>query len=79
MTMLAQLVTRYGFFGIHGFFGILLGLICWLVVVWGVWSVFTIIQAKFSTAETACLWQIVRIVLTVLITLAFIQLIFNVF
>jgi len=72
-------VVRYGFFGIKGLFGIILGLICWLIVAWGFWSVFTILQNKFGSPETSWLWQIVRIVLTVLIALAFVQLIFNVF
>jgi hypothetical protein len=76
--LLAQL-TRYGFLGIHGLFGIVLGLLICLVLLWGFWAIFSILQAKFSTPETAWVFQIIRIVITVLIAVWFIQLIFNVF
>jgi len=72
-------IDRYGFGGLHGLWGILLGFVAWMIVLWGFWSIFGILSAKFSTPETGWLWQIFRVIFVVVICLAFIQLIFNVF
>jgi hypothetical protein len=82
--LLAQLVThtglsRYGFLGIHGLFGILLGLAIWLIILWGFWTIFGILQAQFGKPETSWMFQIIRVVITVIICIAFVQLIFNLF
>ncbi len=77
--LLAERVFQYGFLGLHGLLGVLLGFVCWMVVAWAVWSIFNIIATKFSNPDTAWIVQIFRILLQVVIFLAFIQLTFNVF
>jgi len=75
--LLAQLVTRYGFFAIHGFVGIIIGFIIFIVVVAIIWQIFTLLAAKAGLDQT---WlQIIRLLVILLIFLLFIQLIFNVF
>lgn len=78
MTLLAQTV-RYGFFGLRGMLGVLLGFFVWLVVAWGVYSIFDILANKFGKPEIAWLISILKIVLQVIIALWFIQLIFQIF
>ena len=76
-SLLAQF--HYGFMGIHGLFGLVLGFILWMIVLWGLWSVFDILASKFGRPETAWLFQIVKIVLIVIISIAFINAMFNLF
>lgn len=65
-----------GFYGIRGIFGLLLGLAAWVIILWGVWAIFNILLSKVP-AEFQWLAQIVRIILIVVICLAFINLIFG--
>ena len=78
LTLMLQ-IPRYGFLGIHGFFGLLLGLILLLVVLWGVWSIFDIIAAKFGKPEIAWMFQILRVVLIVVTVVWFINAMFSLF
>ncbi len=77
LAMLQVTGPRFGFFGLHGFFGAILGLILCLVIIWGLWAVFDIVQAKFGSGETAWMFQIVRIVLIVLTVVWFVNAIFG--
>lgn len=62
--MLAQ--VRYGFYGLHGFLGVVLGLVICLVLIWAIWTIFDIIAAKFARPEIAWLFQILRVILIVM-------------
>ena len=79
MLLIQANAYRIGFGSLHGFWYALLGFVCWMIVLWGVFAIFKILMAKFSNDETAWMWQIARVVLIVIVSLAFIQLIFNVF
>jgi hypothetical protein len=74
--LLAQVVTRYGFFGIHGFLGVVIGLLILGVVIWGIWAIFDLVAARFPGN---LLVQILRIVLIVVCVVWFLQAMFNVF
>jgi hypothetical protein len=75
--LLAQVMTRYGFFGIHGFVGVILGFIVLIVVVAIIWQIGSLLLAK---AGLDPVWaQIIRLLIILLVFLLFIQLIFNVF
>jgi hypothetical protein len=76
-NLLAQ--VHYGFYGLHGFLGVILGLVLCLIIIWGIWSIFDIIAAKFSKPETGWMFQIVRIVLIVATVVWFVNAIFGIF
>ncbi len=75
--LLSQL--HYGFYGIHGFLGLVLGLVLMLIVLWGVWKIFDIVAAKFSAPETGWMFQILRVVLIVVTVVWFVNAMFHVF
>lgn len=65
----------YGFFGIQGLFGILIGLIVMVVVCGILWRIFTLLATKFQLDGT---WvEIAKLVLTLLVFLWFISYIFG--
>jgi hypothetical protein len=72
-----ELSSRYGFYGLHGFLGVILGLVLCLIIIWGIWSIFDIVAAKFSKPEIAWLFQILRIILIVVTAVWFINQIFS--
>jgi hypothetical protein len=78
LALFAQVgLTRYGFFGLRGFGGVILGLIVLLIVCAVLWQIFTLLASKFGVDAT---WvQIIRLLLTLLIVLWFMQLIFGIF
>jgi hypothetical protein len=78
-SMLAQGLTRIGFFGVHGLVGVLLALLCFFVIVWGIWKVFDIVAAKFGTPESSWMFQIAKVILIVATFLYFVQLVFGIF
>jgi hypothetical protein len=73
--MLAQI--RLGFFGLHGFVGFIVGLVLCIVIIWGLWAIFDIVAAKFSSPNTGWLFQIVRIILIVCTVVWFANAIFG--
>ncbi len=75
MIVLAQSV-RYGFLGIRGFLGLVIGLAVLAVVVWGIWAIFDLVAKQFPNN---LLVQILRIVLIVITVIWFLQAMFNVF
>lgn len=77
MSLLAQ--VHYGFYGLHGFLGVVLGLVLCLVIIWGIWAIFDIIAAKFGGGELGWIFQIVRILLIVVTAVWFINTIFGIF
>jgi hypothetical protein len=70
-------LTRYGFFGLRGFGGVILGLVVLLIVCAVLWQIFTLLAAKFGVDATGV--QIIRLLLTLLIVLWFLQMIFGIF
>jgi cell division protein FtsX len=77
-NLLAQSL-HYGFYGLHGFLGIVLGLVLCLIIIWGLWAVFDILAAKFSSPETGWMFQIVKIILIVVTVIWFVNTIFGIF
>lgn len=72
-------VPRYGFYGLHGFLGVILGLTICLILIWGIWSVFNILAAKFGGGELAWIVQILRVILIVAVAVWFINAVFQIF
>jgi cell division protein FtsX len=77
MHWLAQ--ARYGFFAVRGFFGVVLGLIILMVLLWGIWTIFDILAGKFSNANTSWMFQVVKVVLIVVSVIWFINAVFGLF
>ena len=75
-TML-MLEPHIGFYGLHGFFGALLGLFLCIVIIWGIWEIFKILTAKFASPETSWLFQIFRVILIVCTVVFFVNAIFG--
>jgi type VI protein secretion system component VasK len=69
--------VRYGFYGLHGFLGVLLGLFLCAVVIWGIWQIFNIVSTKFGKPETAWMFQIARVILIVFTVVFFVNAIFG--
>jgi hypothetical protein len=76
MLAIAQFTHRFGFFGVSGIFGMLLGLIIWVILLWGLWSILGILSTKVPE-EFKWLLQILKIALVVFISIAFINWIFG--
>ena len=79
MFSMIQLGIRhpYGFFGISGLLGVLLGILVMAVVLLAFWQIFTILARKF--ALDADIVMIIKIILGLCIFLWFINLIFGIF
>lgn len=70
-------VGRYGFYGVRGFPGVILGIICMIVVFAVLWQIGELIVSKFGLDAT---WvRIIKLLLFLLIFLWFINVIFAVF
>jgi hypothetical protein len=74
LALLAQVyrtAPHYGFFGIEGVFGILIGLVIFLIVAAVIWKICALLMANFGVAPV---WiQIIQLVFTLIILLAFLH------
>ena len=77
MLLLLQILPRYGFFGIHGIIGILLGFLILFAILVTLWKIFEIV-AKRGWLDGDII-AIARIILGLVIFLWFVQIIFGVF
>jgi divalent metal cation (Fe/Co/Zn/Cd) transporter len=77
MMTLALLDYPYGFFRIRGFFGLVIGIVLMIVVLWALWGIFDVVAKKFGNENTAWMFQIVRYILIVMTVFFFVNAMFS--